>query len=565
MKKTAITLAAAMLSAVAFSEGQKLVVSQNGSKSLEPGFQVEKFQVIGPRDLVSVDVDGGIARVTGLKAGKCSVKVSGGGNMEEVYEIEVGDDIAQIQRNLQAELDEVPGVEITKVGSSLLVRGEINDPDGWRLLKKTVAHGDYAHIVKDQTKFRVQADTLKNFYQQLRDANFQLVDKPQDAKDGKLYVKYDGNMVLINGTVFSSVDVERLDRIIAAQAAWLKFEEMEKMPDPRSPSTPARAPTAMSPVAALPVAPVTAPGVPGANGTATAAQEKDDDWRPVCRRDVGVDHTLLHMDVVIVGYTETSAKDYGTGDKLSISGAFHGLWDLVAGKAENDTFQIDADLGAVLGFLKENGITRHSTGGYLRFKCNDEDTAKLKIGGTLNVKMKGQTTLGAAMEQFEKIEYGFIVTSDPAHLVDRGNADIRLNVSQKKPVPMSGGYEEGYNIEEFEYNPAIVCPLGKTVVISGYRNFSETTKPLAGMPVLRNVPILGWFFSNDKEQIEDGKLMMLVSVREVRPDEPEVQNAKLPYDECKDLTTEVDISNKERIEARKRWHGLLYWLNWFTP
>ena len=130
---------------------------------------------------------------------------------------------------------------------------------------------------------------------------------------------------------------------------------------------------------------------------------------------------------------------------------------------------------------------------------------------------------------------------------------------------MGGGYEEGYNIEEFEYNPAIVCPLGKTVVISGYRNFSETTKPLAGMPVLRNVPILGWFFSNDKEQIEDGKLMMLVSVREVRPDEPEVQNAKLPYDECKDLTTEVEISNKERIEARKRWHGLLYWLNWFTP
>ena len=59
--------------------------------------------------------------------------------------------------------------------------------------------------------------------------------------------------------------------------------------------------------------------------------------------------------------------------------------------------------------------------------------------------------------------------------------------------------------------------------------------------------------------------MMLVSVREVRPDEPEVQDAKLPYEECKNLTTEVQISNEDRLEARKRWSGWLYWLNWFMP
>ena len=143
--------------------------------------------------------------------------------------------------------------------------------------------------------------------------------------------------------------------------------------------------------------------------------------------------------------------------------------------------------------------------------------------------------------------------------------DVKFDVIQKAPVPINGDYNEGYDVGERKYNPSIVCPLGKTVVIGGYRDFKETTAPLVGTPILRNVPILGWFFSKDSESIEDVKIMMLVSVREVHPDEPEVQNAKLPYDECKNLTTEVQISNEDRLEARKRWSGWLYWLNWFMP
>jgi len=523
MNRLFAAAAAAILACQAvFAQGQKIVIEKNGSKTLEPGFQVEQFQILGSKDLVGVDVNGGVARVTGLKEGSCSVKVIGSGNMEEVYDIVVGDDLMQIQRNLQIELDEVSGIEIVKVGASLVVRGEVNDPDGWRLLRTTLRHGDYRNLVKDQTKFRVQADTLKNFYRQLRNAKFVLTDDPQEAKDGKLYVKYEENMVLVSGSVYSAADAERLDRIIAAQATWLRLDDGKSV------------------------------------------SEKDE-WKPVCRKDVSIDHRLLHMDVVIVGYTEKNAKNYGTGNRPVVSMTFNSLWDLVSGHAKNDTFRIDADLNAVLDFLKKNEITRQTTGGYLRFKCNDTEPANLKIGGTLKVKMKGESSLSGSNERFEDIEYGFAVDKKLANLVDAGNVDIKFDVSQKTPIPMEGGYEEGYNIEERKYNPSIVCPLGKTVVIGGYRDFKETTAPLAGTPILRNVPILGWFFASDSESVEDVKIMMLVSVREVRPDEPEVQNAKLPYEECKNLTTEVQISNEDRLEARKRWSGWLYWMNWIMP
>lgn len=524
MNKLFTVAAVAMLAcSAAFAQGQKVVIERNRSRVLEPGFQVEKYQILGSKDLVGVDVNGGVARVTGLKEGSCSVKVIGSGNMEEVYEVVVGDDLMQVQRNLQTELDEVSGVEIVKVGTSLVVRGEINDPDGWRLLKATLGHGDYRNLVKDHTKFRVQADTLKNFYQQLRNAKFVLTDNPQEACDGKLYVKYEDNMVLISGTVYSPADVERLDRIIAAQANWLRLDDGKSVYDKF-------------------------------------------DWKPICRKDVTVDHRLLHMDVVIVGYEETNEKNYGTDrGGLRVSTAYNGLLDFVTGNAKSSTLSIDADIGAVIDFMKKNSITRQTTGGYLRFKCNDTEPSNLKIGGTLKVKMKGESSLSGSNERFEDIEYGFMIDKKFANLVDGENVDVKLDVSQKTPVPINGNYEEGYDVGERKYNPSVVCPLGKTVVIGGYRDFKETTAPLVGTPVLRNLPILGWFFSKDSESVEDVKIMMLVSVREVRPDEPEVQSAKLPYEECKNLTTEVQISNEDRLESRKRWSGWLYWLNWFTP
>lgn len=505
--------------------GQRLTIGKGKSQVIDPGFKATKFLAEPHEGIISVSMPsgGGPARVTGVAEGTAALELFVPGGLKETYEITVGGDLLSIMRNLQTELEDVGGVEITKVGESLIVKGEINDPEGWKLLKRTIAHGDYRNFVKDQTHFRVQADTLKDFRAQLKEAQFQVTDKLEEAKAGRLYVKYEGNLLLINGVVYSPEEKEKLDRVVAAQASWLRLEDGK----------------AFSP---------------------------DESWKTTCRMSVSVDSAQLRMDVVLVGYKETDVSKYGSAeDALKFSGVFKGLIDLYTGKSHHDAFSIGADLDSTLGFLKKNEIVRHTVGGHIYFKNNDPEIRKLKIGGTLKVKMQGATAEGAPTQNFEDIQYGFFIDKKRAVLLDAERVDVDLQITQKKPIPMDGGYQEGYNIEENEYNPSVVCPLGKTVVLAGYKNMVESTMPPAGFPVLRHIPIMNWFVSKESDSLEDVKLMMLVSVKIAKGDEDEAQKTRLPYEDTKDLPTQVEIPNDERIESRKKFHGALYWLNWFTP
>ncbi|MGN0833631.1 MAG: hypothetical protein ACI4RD_08305 [Kiritimatiellia bacterium] len=467
------------------------------------------------------ELEGGSLRVTGLGEGVCSLKLMGDGSMEETYEIDVGSDLAQIQRNLQAELEDVGGIEVVRIGRSLVLRGEINDPRGWQLLKTTVKGAEYREIVRDQTVFRVQADTLKDFRQQLKDAGFVITDKVDDASAGKLFVKYEGNLLIVAGVVHSPGEKDRLERIVRSQGTWLRIE-----------------------------------------GASSSGQE---DWKTVCRMDISVDNSQLRMDVVLIGYAETDVSKYGSSDTLQLGGVFQGLIDLYSGRTRHDNFTVNASLNSTLGFLKENGIARHSIGGHIFFKNNDPEVRKLKIGGTLKVKMQGATAEGAPTQDFEDIEYGFFIDKKRAVLIDGKSVDVDLTIKQKTPEAMPGGYEEGYEIHENEYNPSVVCPLGKTVVLAGYRSMLEESSPPSGFPILRHIPIVNWFVSQEGNRIENMKLMMLVSVRIAAGDEPEAQQAVLPYEDTKNLPAEVEIPNDRRLEGRRKWHGIMYFMNWFTP
>lgn len=503
--------------------GGKIVVGKGASRPMpDPGFAVEKFDVT-PRDVVDVDVSGGAARVTGRKEGNCIVKLIGAGGMEDSFEVVVGNDMKRIMDNLLLRLDRVSGIEVTNQHDEfLLVKGEVNDPEEWFQLKRVVAEDGFKNIVRDDTVFRIQADIVKRFYDQLRNDGFQIVTDGAEAPEGSLRVRYEHNTMSISGTVFSEGNLTKLRQIVNEQS-WLRLAGAEA----------------------------------GAGET----------WKPVCRLNVTLDRRLLHMDVVIVGYKEVNEEKYGTENRPAISMTFKSFWDLISGHAKNDSFRIDANLDSVLDFLKRNEISRHSIGGYMRFKCNDNEPAKLVIGRTIKVKMRGATAEGAPTENFQDIECGFFVTKNEASLVGSNMVNVKLNVEQKTPKPSPAGYQEGYIVDRNEFNPVVDCPLGKTVVVAGYNSFVQSTMPPSGFPVLRNVPIINWFLSQEGDNVEDMKLMMLVSVRAVRPDEPEQQDALLPYEASKNLTTEVQIDNNERIQKRKdeKWSGWLFWLNWFTP
>lgn len=514
----------ALLCASCVIAGEKFTLGKGAMRNIDPGFQVEKFDA-GLDGTIGVEVSGGTARVTGLKEGTAVLKLMGAGGLEEVYEIAVGSDLLRIMRDLQLRLDRVTGIEIMKQDDYLLVRGEVNDPDEWFHLKKVLAEGAYRPLVRDDTVFRIQADTLKRFHNEIEAAGFDIAESIADTEKGALNIKYDNNIITISGTVYAPEKVERLQQIVAAQS-WLRTDDRP-----------------------------------------SSANES---WKPLCRLNVTLDQRLLHMDVVLVGYEETEGFSFGKTHNTEpiLSTVFNGLIDLVHGKAKNKTFTVSAGIDDTLDFLAENKISRHSTGGYLRFRSNDPQPNKLKIGGVFKIKLKGATAEGSPTENFQDIDYGFTVNKKVANLVDGENVHVQLDISQVNPVPFrpeDGGYEEGYNVQQYEYNPVIDCPLGKTVVIGGYRRMVETTTPPSGFPVLRHIPIVNWFIAKEGNSLENISLMMLISVRAVRPDEPEAQATKLPYEESKNLPTEAEITNEERLESRKEHSGFWSWLDWFCP
>ena len=517
--KLNVCVLAAILATNSFAVS--LTVRKGESKVLpDPGFRVEKFDC-GKSGVVSVDVSEGVATVTGLIEGSCVVKLSGGEHTE-TYEITVGNDLLRVKRDLQSRLDgKVTGVEIVHHGDYLSVSGEVNDPDEWTSLKSILSEGRYAGIVVNDVRFEISADTMKRFRDDLIASGFKLVDSLSEAEKGALCVKNESKSVTISGKVFSPEGLDKLKRIVAAQP-WLR--------------------------------------------PADAAVDGTSDWKKAYRINVALDQRLLHMDVVLIGYEENEGFQYGKADDTQIlSAVFDGLVDLVHGKAKNDTFRINANINSAIDFLAENKISRHSIGGYLRFKSNETEPNKLKIGGTFKIKLRGATAEGAPTENFSDINYGFTVSKKVANLIDDNTVHVRLDISQENPVPLKdGGYEEGYNVEQYEYNPVLDIPLGQTMVIGGYRKMVETTVPPSGFPVLRHVPIVNWFVSKESNSLVNMKLMMLVSVRAVDPNEPEPQATKLPYEESKNLPTEVEITNEERLESRKKFSGFWSWLNWFV-
>lgn len=523
MKKLYICMLAAM--AVSATLAAKLTIKKGENKPLDPGFRVEKFDN-GKSGVVSVDVSDGVAFVTGASEGSCTVKLSGGGQTE-IYEIVVGNNISEVRRDLVSRLESkgITGVEVLMRNDYLSVSGEVNDPEEWAALKSVLAESRFSSIAVNDARFEISADTMKRFRDEILAAGFKLVDNMQDAEKGALFIRNENKTVTITGKVFSPESLDRLNRIVAAQS-WLR---------------PADAPYSV---------------------------DGNNDWKKACHVNVALDQRLLHMDIVLIGYEENEGFKYGKTDGTPIlSTVFDGLVDLVHGKAKNDTFKVNANINSTIDFLAENSITRKSIGGYLRFKSNDQDPNELRIGGTLKIKMKSSSGLGGSDEHFEDIRYGFTVNKKVANLIDTDTVHVKLDISQENPVPFEaseGGYQEGYRVEEYKYNPVLDLPLGQTMVIGGYKRMVESTTPPSGFPVLRHVPIVNWFVSKEANSIENIKLMMLVSVRVVDPNEPEPQKAKLPYEESKNLPTEVEITNEERLKDREPFSGFWSWLNWFV-
>ena len=140
---------------LAFAQ-QKVNIEKGSAQVLDPGFQVEQFKIVGPKNRVDVTLNGGVANVTGMSEGDCTVQLLGADGMTESYAITIGNDVVRVKRSLEKHLELMgaSGLEVTRVDNELVISGIVTDSNAWLKLKRFLANSEMGKNVTNNVEFR---------------------------------------------------------------------------------------------------------------------------------------------------------------------------------------------------------------------------------------------------------------------------------------------------------------------------------------------------------------------------------------------------------------------------
>jgi len=294
-------------------------------------------------------------------------------------------------------------------------------------------------------------------------------DAPADKKvPGAIRLAFSGNSIFVNGLVYSQKDKDRITQIIEAQN-WLTVPRKRE------------------------------------GGEAAQAQTADDP-RVKALLDIEVVPTMLEMDVVFVGVTDSEEKQIGVNLAKaglivlnSTSAGFQGNLDNNS-SGWAGSYSINSGLQGALKFFAGSGPGRFQTAGHMTFKNDSPEWRTYHSGGTLKVKVATRDATS-----LEDIDYGLIMKIKGG-LLDAKTASVDVNIELSYPVPVGTDYDLKRNRIETTVN----CPVGHTMVLAGMKSLIEQSST-EGVPFLRSVPAISWFFSEKNNLKEDSKVLILLS------------------------------------------------------
>ncbi|MFA7054841.1 MAG: hypothetical protein WC328_17630, partial [Kiritimatiellia bacterium] len=280
---------------------------------------------------------------------------------------------------------------------------------------------------------------------------------------------FSGNSIFVNGLVYSQKDKDRIVQIIEAQN-WLTVPRKRE------------------------------------GGEAAQAAQTADDPRVKALLDIEVVPTMLEMDVVFVGVTDSEEKQIGVNLAKaglivlnSTSAGFQGNLDNNS-SGWAGTYSINSGLQGALKFFAGSGPGRFQTAGHMTFKNDSPEWRTYHSGGTLKVKVATRDATS-----LEDIDYGLIMKIKGG-LLDAKTASVDVNIELSYPVPVGTDYDLKRNRIETTVN----CPVGHTMVLAGMKSLIEQSST-EGVPFLRSVPAISWFFSEKNNLKEDSKVLILLS------------------------------------------------------
>jgi general secretion pathway protein D len=142
----------------------------------------------------------------------------------------------------------------------------------------------------------------------------------------------------------------------------------------------------------------------------------------------------------------------------------------------------------------------------------DGKESKFFAGSTLNVAISGNVSSGS----IEKVETGITLQVTPIFLAS-GSIQLSLMVSRSSfENEADGNFRESVKVSKNEVTANVIMKYGQTLVLSGLRE-KETVEGKSGVPILMDIPLVQYLFSNKQTSDIHRSILVLLTPRPVLP------------------------------------------------
>ena len=251
-----------------------------------------------------------------------------------------------------------------------------------------------------------------------------------------------------------------------------------------------------------------------------------------------------------LGLDFQSWKNNDGADFFSVGGRFRNNWASTFGAGVNNSGSSKTEFfnfnpkwnSKYIDFLTSRGKARVLTSGVLNAKNRtttsinvgsglfyDDVSQKIEPGNTgslpepfagkPDVPEAGKLEIQKGQQQITKAAEGFRFSLDLVEpVVTASSTTLRLHAESVSLIGWDSKGEPRLNKSEIETEVQI-GNSGKNFVIGGLKKF-DVVRGVAGLPLLKDLPLLGWLFSTESESTKKSQIVILASAEYSTPFDP---------------------------------------------
>ncbi|HHN64503.1 MAG TPA: type IV pilus secretin PilQ, partial [Nitrospirae bacterium] len=161
-------------------------------------------------------------------------------------------------------------------------------------------------------------------------------------------------------------------------------------------------------------------------------------------------------------------------------------------------------------------ISALATSGKLKIISNPRiitvDNEEATISQGKSIPVRKLTSEGTVSTEFKDIKLELKVKP---HITPEGSIILNVNAKKEELDPTIPSVEGVPGTDKKEAKTNVIIKDGETLVIGGiYKTVNNNSQ--SGLPVAKDIPILGWLFKNKKKESQTNELLIFITPRIVR-------------------------------------------------